>query len=81
MSYPGGKRDWTGVLRFARMGSPGNRTRRIRENELLGIVQTGEVSMGIATMTAATVSGVAVVACYAAAPLPAPAVQTRPAAD
>jgi len=37
--------------------------------------------MGIATMTAATVSGVAVLACYAAAPLPALPVQSRPAVD
>ena len=44
-------------------------------------VGTGEVSMGIATMTAATVSGVAVLACYAAAPLPALPAQFRLATD
>jgi len=39
----------------------------------------GEVSMDIATMTVATVSGVAAVACYAPTLLPAPPVQALPA--
>ena len=63
--------NWTRIPGFARMGSPDNRNRRC--------IGTGEVSMDIATMTAATVSGAAAVACYAPALLPAPPAQALPA--